>query len=161
MIPDFPDSEAAGDWVRTCERLKQGRRTALALPSSNAFYFKRGESNNLAFSRWSSMNAEFRPVIESMIDRWLTLGIVDDSSEQARWLFLVRFEPAIDFVAQTSWSRGHLSGHPELTTFLPFPQMSVDQVTRTLLVPWWDQVGITVCFEQKFALWNALQSKLA
>ena len=154
---DYPDSEAVEQWLQVKMRLEQGRLDSQALPLSWRYPLDKESSREPAAARWVFQHARTNEPVSQLLDRWLKHGIVDDSSEELRWMFLVRFDPAIDLVGQMMWSRGHLTPDTEWTGMFPFPSLSIDEVVKSLLGDWWCHVGCHLFFDRHFDIIEARQ----
>ena len=149
MTEDSPDNDA-DLWLNLKSRLQQGQKEAQRLPLRWAYPFDPTVGRETAWSQWAHEDTRHREPVLQLLDRWLEHGIVDDSSEQLRWFFVVRFDPAIDLVARLTYSKRNLTPDAVWTTFFPFPRLSAEKVLRLLLDEWWSYLGSSLFFDSHF-----------
>ncbi len=150
MEPNLAETPDVDKWLIVRNRLLKGREDSERLSLPWHYPLPMPQDREQAASPWLVANRINNDSVLQICDRWLTHGIVDDLGDQLRWLFRVRFDPAIDFVEQIVWSRGFASGSPEWASIFPFPQMTTDQFVRSLLSDWWMQSGTNTFFDRYY-----------
>src|SRR5205807_8321780 len=119
-------------WLNLKSRLQQGQKDAQRLPIRWSYSVALSIGRDSAAARWFEDEIRHRQPTSQILDGWLQHGVVDDPSEQLRWFFAVRFDPAIDLIARLTYSKRNLTTDAVWTTFFPFPRRSVDDVLRLL-----------------------------
>ena|ERR1051325_1634859 len=149
MTEDSPDNDA-DLWLNLKSRLQQGQKEAQRLPIRWAYPLDPSIGRKPAAAQWFREDIRHNEPVGQLLDRWLGHGIVDDSSEQLRWFFAARFDPAIDLVARLTYSKRNLTPDAVWTTFFPFPRFPAEQVLRLLLDEWWRYMGCSLFFDSHF-----------
>lgn len=151
----FPDSVDVEAWLKVKDRLSQG----IALLNSLSLTPGLSAPNHLSTDEledlWHQEIMNTDRMVESICDAWLSGESIADSDPRLLWFFRSRFDPALDFVENMAWTRGHLSGQPEWTGFVPFPKMSENEVLRVLLGSWWKFRGSIRLIDDQIALRRA------
>lgn len=147
-------TEDVDKWLRVRSQLERGREDIQKPPIRWNYEIPEGFGLAVAAMRFHADCMRTDEESRTAIDHWLREGSFPEMSLELRWLTRVRFDPAIDFVIQMAWSRGHLGGSPEWMSIFPFPDMEADDVIRTLLGDWWMYVGSNPFFDRYFPIYR-------
>jgi hypothetical protein len=156
MAEDIDDNDA-DLWLNLKSRLQQGQKDAQSPPIQWSYPLDASVGREPAASCWFADDIRHHEPVSQILNQWLQHGAVDDQSEQLRWFFAARFEPAIDLVARLTYSKGNLTPDAIWRTFFPFPRLPSDQVLRLLLDEWWRYLGCSLFFDTHFDMLLAQQ----
>lgn len=149
MNSDACDNDA-DLWLNLLSRLQQGQKDVQRLPIHWHYDLDISGNRDRAASLWFRDEIQQHEPVLRMLDRWIEHGIVDDPSEELRWFLGIRFGPAIELVAQLTWSEKNLTPAATWTTFFPFPKLPVKAVLKTLLTDWWSYRGSHLFFDSYY-----------
>ena len=138
-------TNAADLWLNLKSRVGKGREESRPLPNHWRYNPSLDVSREQAETAWLAACHHVCDRVDQLVARWISTGEFQETDQQLRYFFCVRFDVAHELLTYLTFLRDG-----EWTTIFPFPRSTPNEVLSQLLVDWWRGIGQFCFFDRAY-----------